>query len=203
MTPPDDRRSSPAALRNRDPILAILRRALPASGQVLEIASGSGEHALYFARHLPQLMWQPSDPSPDARASIAAWRAEEAPSNLAAPIDVDASRALWPVARADAIVSINMVHISPWTATAGLMANAGRLLAAGGLLYLYGPYRRDGHDFASSNAAFDADLRRRDPQWGIRDVADLVAQGAANGLALDEIVEMPANNLSLLFRKRA
>jgi hypothetical protein len=204
MTPSDDRRrSAPSALRNRDPILAILRRALPASGHVLEIASGSGEHALYFARHLPQLVWQPSDPSPDARASIAAWRAEEGLPNLAAPIDVDASQPVWPGARPDAIVAINMVHISPWSATQGVMANAGRLFAAGGLLFLYGPYQRAGHPFAASNADFDADLRRRDPNWGIRDLADLVAEGAANGLSLDEIVEMPANNLSLLFRKCA
>lgn len=201
MSLPDPRRSSPAALRNRDPILEVLRGALPAAGAVLEIASGSGDHALYFARHLPHLLWRPSDPSSEARASIAAWRAEEGIANLAPPIDLDASHAAWPVARADAIVAINMVHISPWSATVGLMTNAGRLLPPGGLLYLYGPYRREGYPFAASNADFDADLRRRDPDWGIRDIADVAAEGAAHGLRLAEIIEMPANNLSVLLRR--
>ncbi len=141
----DQRRSAPSALRNRDPILDVLRRELPAAGTVLEIASGSGEHALHFARHLPHLAWQPSDPSAEARASIAAWIAEEGPPNVRPPIDVDASVTPWPVDEADAIVAINMVHISPWRATAGLMRNAGRTLPAGGLLYLSGPYRREGH----------------------------------------------------------
>lgn len=197
----DQRRSAPAALRNRDPILEVLRRALPDRGVVLEIASGTGEHAVHFARHLPHLVWQPSDPSAEARASIAAWTAAEGAPNIRAPIDLDAASLAWPVAQADAIVAINLVHISPWRVTTGLMGGAERLLPVGGLLYLYGPYRQRERAFAASNAAFDADLRRRDPEWGIRDVADVAAVAGENGLRLDEIVDMPANNLSLLFRK--
>jgi SAM-dependent methyltransferase len=196
----DPRRSSPSVLRNRDPILAVLRRVLPSRGLVLEIASGSGEHVVHFARALPELDWQPSDPSAEARASIAAWIASEGMANVRAPIEFDAACSPWPAARADAIVAINMVHISPWAATLGLMALAGRMLPAGGVVYLYGPYRQEGVPFAESNAAFDADLRRRNPAWGIRDVADVAAVAEANGLALEEIVVMPANNLSLVFR---
>ncbi|WP_404709944.1 DUF938 domain-containing protein [Sphingomonas sp. MMS24-J13] len=197
----DQRRSSPSALRNRDPILAVLRRVLPPSGLVLEIASGSGEHVLHFARALPDLVWQPSDPSIEARTSIAAWIASDGAPNVRAPIDLDAAAAPWPVDRADAILAINMVHISPWAATVGLMAQAGRILPAGGVVYLYGPYRQSGVPFAPSNAAFDADLKRRDPAWGIRDVADVASVAEAHGLALEEVVAMPANNLSLVFRR--
>jgi SAM-dependent methyltransferase len=202
MTPTfDRRRSSPSALRNRDPILAVLRRVLPSRGLVLEIASGSGEHIVHFARDWPALEWQPSDPSAEARASIAAWIASEGLPHVHAPIDLDAASAVWPVARADAIIAINMVHISPWAATVGLMAQAGRILPTSGVLFLYGPYRQAGVPFAESNAAFDADLRRRDPAWGIRDVADVAAEAALNGLVLDEVVAMPANNLSLVFAR--
>lgn len=197
----DQRRSAPAVARNRDPILDVLRKALPATGTVLEIASGTGEHAVHFARALPALTWQPSDPSPEARASIAAWRAAAGLANLLSPIAVDAEAAEWPLARADAVIAINMVHISPWAATAGLLAHAARLLPPGGPLYLYGPYRRDGHPFAPSNAAFDADLKARNPAWGIRAVEDVADAAAGQGLALAEIVAMPANNLSLLFRR--
>lgn len=200
-SPSDPRRSAPSALRNRDPILAILRRALPTDGLALEIASGTGEHILHFARALPRLDWQPSDPSPEARASIAAWRETDGTPNLRAPIAIDATTPLWPIATAAALIAINMVHISPWDATVGLFAGAERLLPQGGLLYLYGPYRRQGHPFAPSNAAFDADLRTRNPEWGIRDLDDMVALAVRHGLRLDEIVEMPANNLSLLFRR--
>lgn len=198
---PDPRRSSPSVQRNRDPILGILRRVLPPHGLVLEIASGSGEHVLHFARELSGLEWQPSDPSAEARASIAAWIASDGLPNMRAPIDLDAVSAKWPVAQVDAILAINMVHISPWAATVGLMAQAGRMLPVGGVVYLYGPYRQDGVPFAESNAAFDADLRRRDPAWGIRAVEDVAAEAAANGLALDEVAAMPANNLSLVFRR--
>jgi SAM-dependent methyltransferase len=197
----DPRRFAPATARNRDPILAILRRALPVAGTVLEIASGSGEHAVHFARALPHLDWQPTDPSADALASIAAWRAMEGTANLRAPIMLDASDVDWPVDAAAAIVAINMVHISPWAATLGLLAGAGRLLPSGGLLYLYGPYRQAGRELAPGNAAFDADLRRRDPAWGLREVDDVAAAAEAEGLALVETIEMPANNLSLLFRR--
>lgn len=200
-TPADHRRRAPAALRNRDPILAVLRSALPSTGTVLEIASGTGEHALHFARELTGILWQPSDPSAQARASIAAWREAERLPNLRAPIALDAADWPWPIAGADAIVAINLIHISPWSATRGLMRGAGVLLPMGAPLCLYGPYRQAGRPFAASNAAFDADLRARDPAWGIRDVADVVAAARDQGLALDTVIEMPANNLSLLFRR--
>ena len=159
-------RFSPAVARNRDPILAVLRRVLPAQGTVLEIASGSGEHAAYFAAALPHLFWQPADIDPDALASISAHRAAAEAPNLLHPIELDAAAPDWPVTRADAIVSINMIHIAPWAAAAGLMAGAARLLAAGGVLYLYGPFMEDGRHTAQSNASFDASLRARDPEMG-------------------------------------
>ncbi len=199
--PEDRRRSSPAALRNRDPILAVLRTILPPSGRVLEIASGSGEHVVHFARHLPHLSWQPSDPSAEARASIAAWIAAEGGPNIASPLAVDASAEVWLVEDIDAIVAINMVHISPWAATLGLLRGAGRLLRPGGWLLLYGPYRRAGHEFEPSNAAFDADLRARNPEWGIRSVEEVSDVAEAAGLRLDRVVEMPAHNLSLAFQR--
>ena len=194
------KRHAPATQRNRDGILAILREALPFAGLVLEVASGSGEHACYFAAALPTLEWQPSDPDPVALASIEAWRAEALLPNLRAPIRLDAAAA-WPVTKADAILCINMTHISPWAATLGLMAAAGRALPPGGLLYLYGPFIRDDVDTAPSNLAFDASLRARDPQWGLRRVEDVAAAAAERGLAFDRLIEMPANNLSLLFRR--
>ncbi|SFG25491.1 Protein of unknown function [Novosphingobium sp. CF614] len=199
---PDARRRAPAAARNRDPILAVLRAVLPPSGLVLELASGTGEHAVHFARALPGLSWQPSDPDPDALASIAAWREAEGPSNLLAPVALDAAAPRWPVERAEALVCINMVHISPWRSTEGLMAGAGRLLPSGNPLVLYGPYRRAGHPIEPGNQAFDADLRRRDPRWGLRDAGDVRACALNSGLVFDQLVEMPANNLCLVFRKR-
>ena len=199
---PNDRRSAPATLRNREPILDLLRPVLPETGLVLEIASGTGEHTVHFARHLPALRWQPSDPSPDARASIAAWAVAEDLANVLPPLDLDAASATWPIARADALLCINMIHISPWEATEGLMRGAGHVLGAGQPLYLYGPYRRPGRALEPSNAAFDADLTRRDPRWGLRDLDEVMACAEANGFALDRVVEMPANNLSVIFRKR-
>lgn len=198
---PEQRRSAPAALRNRDPILAVLRDELPASGLVIEIASGTGEHVVHFARHLPALVWQPSDPMISARASITAWTAAEALANVLPPLELDASAGDWPIAAADAMLCINMVHISPWDATRGLMRNAGRLLPHGAPLLLYGPYKRPDRPIEPSNAAFDADLRVRDPRWGLRDLADVKAEAAANAFRLTRIVEMPANNLTLVFRK--
>lgn len=195
------RRVAPAAARNREPILAVLRHVLPPSGTILEIASGSGEHAVHFARMLPDLLWQPSDPDPDSVASISAWRDEASLPNLLEPIALDATASEWPMDHADAILCINMVHISPWSATEGLMAGAERLLAPGASLVLYGPYRRDGKHTAPSNAAFDADLRARNPAWGVRDVADVAALAEGRGLSLDRLVEMPANNLTLVFRR--
>lgn len=196
-----DRRSSPAALRNRDPILAVLRSVLPARGTVLEIASGTGEHILHFAAQMPALTWQPSDPSPEARASIAAWMAGENRTNLLPPLDIDAAGADWPVARADAILAVNLVHISPWAATLGLMRHAGRILPRGAPLVLYGPFRRDGEALVPSNVAFDEDLRSRDPAWGIRDLEAVAAVAATHGLILGPVHDMPANNLTVVFRR--
>jgi len=200
--PADARLSSLAALRNRDPILEVLKTVLPQRGTVLEIASGSGEHIVHFAAALPGLTWHPSDPSPAARASIAAWLAAEPSPNILAPLDLDASSPTWPVGHADAVLAINMVHISPWAATLGLLAGAARLLPAGGPLFLYGPYRRADAPLAASNAAFDLDLTARNPDWGIRELDGVASAADTLGLRLDRIVEMPANNLSVVFVRR-
>ncbi|NEX93860.1 DUF938 domain-containing protein [Caulobacter sp. 17J65-9] len=195
--------SSPAALRNREPILEVLRSVLPASGLVLHVAEGTGEHAAYFAAGLPGLNFQPTDPDPTARASIEAWREASGLSNLRPPLPLDAAAPdTWPVGHADAVVCINMVHISPWAATEGLMAGAARVLPVGGLLYLYGPYLEADVETAPSNLAFDQSLKSRDPAWGLRDLAEVKALAASHGLAFTRRVEMPANNLSVLFRKR-
>lgn len=194
------KQSSPAATRNREPIREVLARVLPPSGLVLEIASGTGEHAVHMARAFPGLEWQPTDPAAAARESIAAWRDEVALPNLRAPLALDVTAEPWPVAQADAIVCCNMVHIAPWEAALALFAGAGRLLAPGALLYLYGPYREGGAT-APSNEDFDRSLRARDPRWGVRDVTDLRATAAAAGLRLDEVIAMPANNHSLIFRR--
>ncbi|OAN57881.1 DUF938 domain-containing protein [Sphingobium sp. TCM1] len=195
------KRYAPATERNRDAILGVLRDQLPSSGLVLEVASGSGEHAVHFAVAFPDLDWQPTDPDPAALASIAAWRAEARLPNLRAPLRLDTTGD-WPIAQADAILCINMVHISPWTATVGLLERAGAALPRGGLLYLYGPYLRDGVETAPGNRAFDASLKARDPRWGLRRLEDVIVAAEAEGLAFDRLVEMPANNLSLLFRRR-
>ncbi|HEY6035880.1 MAG TPA: DUF938 domain-containing protein [Kofleriaceae bacterium] len=194
------KRFAPATERNRGPIRDVLARVLPASGTVLEIASGSGEHAVAFAQAFPALTWQPSDPDPSALASIAAWREEAGLANLAPPIELDVVKP-WPAVAPAAIACINMVHISPWEASLALFANAGRLLAPGALLYLYGPYRFSGAFTAESNAEFDRSLRSRDPRWGVRDVDDLVATARAAQLELVDTVAMPANNHSLIFRR--
>ncbi|MGE0401377.1 MAG: DUF938 domain-containing protein [Kofleriaceae bacterium] len=190
---------APAAARNREPIREVLARELPPAGLVLEIASGSGEHAVFLAAAFPDLTWQPSDPSPTAIASIAAHRADAALPNLAAPIELDVTQPC-PLDHADAIVCINMVHIAPWEAALALFATAGRILPSGALLYLYGPYFFDG-ETAPSNREFDASLRARDPRWGVRDVRDLTAAASASSLVLRGAVSMPANNHSLLFRR--
>ena len=204
MTTPDPnlRQHAPAAERNREPILAVLERVLPASGTVLEIASGTGQHAIHFAAALPKLVWQPSDPGEDARASIAAWTAHSGLANVRAPLALDVRDASWGIDAAAAIVCINMIHISPWESAQALIGGAGRLLQTGGVLFLYGPYRRGGAHTAPSNAAFDAQLRSRDPSWGVRDMEDMVALADAAGFDSDEPVEMPANNFCLVFRKR-
>lgn len=197
----DHRRSAPHVARNAAPIAEVLRAALPARGLVLEIASGTGEHILHFAGEFPALDWQPSDPDAAALASIEAWRAAAGPANLLPPIALDAQAMQWPLAAADAILCINMVHISPWAATLGLLRGAGRLLAPGAPLYLYGPYRQAGVETAPSNEAFDTSLRARDSDWGLRQLEDVVAAAEGQGLRLDRVVPMPANNLSVVFRK--
>lgn len=203
MTDPSDLRlSSPAAFRNRVPILDVLRTVLARSGLVLEVASGSGQHVVYFAERLPKLAWQPSDPSAGARSSIAAWIAAEGLANVRSPLDLNASAPPWPLVSADAIAAINMVRISPWSATEGLMREAGRLLPQGGRLYLYGPFIRSEVATAPRNIALDADLRQRDPAWGLRDITDIETQAALEGLRLESAVEMPANNLSVILRRR-
>ncbi|WP_432767815.1 MAG: DUF938 domain-containing protein [Sphingopyxis sp.] len=195
------RRHAPATLRNREAIAAVLADWLPASGTVLEVASGSGEHAVHFAATFPHITWQPSDPDPAGLASIAAWRVEAGFANIAPPLMLDAAASDWPVDGADAILCINMVHISPWEATMGLFAGAARLLTAGAPLILYGPYLEAEIATAESNRAFDVSLRDRDPAWGLRGTAQVIAAAADAGLAFAERRAMPANNLMLLFRR--
>lgn len=192
---------SPAAARNAAPIVEVLKRVLPPSGLVLEIASGSGEHAAHFARALPALVWQPSDPDEAARRSIIAHARAAGLANIRLPLAIDATRQPWPVTRVDAVVAINMIHIAPWDATIGLMAGAEATLPEGGILYLYGPFREDGQHTAPSNAAFDDSLRARNASWGVRDIEAVAAAGRAHDLHLIERVPMPANNLSLIFHR--
>ena len=197
-----DKRHAPATLRNRDAIAAVLADWLPPSGTVLEVASGSGEHVVHFAAAFPHLHWQPSDPDPAGLTSIAAWRAEAGLANVAPPVALDAAASDWPVERADAILCINMVHISPWEATLGLFAGAARLLAPGAPLILYGPYLEDGVETASSNLAFDRSLKERNPEWGLRNAADVDEVAAEFGFERTRRVEMPANNLTLVYCER-
>jgi SAM-dependent methyltransferase len=221
---PDDRRSAPAAQRNREPIAEVLGEWLPKQGLVLEIASGTGEHAVYFAERFPALDWQPSDVDPGALASIRAWREHSKLGNLAEPIVLDASSPEWPIDRADAVISIklpsdscdgsevaenggfdavlnlNMVHISPWNAALGLISGAARVLKRGGALILYGPWLQSGVATAPSNLAFDQQLRERDPEWGLRRVEDFEAAASERGFRLEQTRAMPANNLMLRFR---
>jgi SAM-dependent methyltransferase len=187
--------------RNREPILAVLKRVLPPAGLVLEVASGSGEHAVFFAKGLPALSWQPTDPDVGALASIAAHRAAAQAPNLLAPVRLDATAERWPVERADAVVCNNMIHITPWAVSEGLIAGARRILPAGGVLYLYGPYRIDGRHTAPSNQDFDTWLRAQNAASGIRDLAGVTDLAARHGFAPTETVPMPANNLSVIFRR--
>ncbi len=196
-----DKRHAPATLRNRDAITAVLAGWLPATGTVLEVASGSGEHVVHFAGAFPHLGWQPSDPDPAGLTSIAAWRAEAGLANIAPPLALDAAADVWPVQQADAVVCINMIHISPWDAALGLFAGAARLLARGAPLILYGPYIEPDVPTAESNLAFDISLRTRDPAWGLRDTEVVKVAAAEAGLAFAERRAMPANNLMLLFRR--
>ena len=220
MPNPDLRQFAPATQRNRTPILAILQRVLPPTGTILEISSGTGEHGACFAPALAPRYWLPSDPNPIARDSIRAWLAEAASGYLLPPIALDARDSIWPIERAGgedaeesdlepmlrrspitAMVNINMVHISPWAACLGLMAGAGRILPAHGLLYLYGPFKQAGLPLAPSNAEFDQSLQRQNPEWGLRDLEAVIGAAEAEGLAWVETISMPANNLSVVFRR--
>jgi SAM-dependent methyltransferase len=194
------KRHAPSALRNREPILDVLREVLPV-GLVLEIASGSGQHAIHFARALPDRVFQPSDPDPDARASVDAYVAEAGLDNLLGSVDIDAKSDAWPVERADAVLSINMIHIAPYAACEGLGRGAARVLPPGGPLVLYGPFRFDGELPAPSNVEFDASLRTQNPEWGIRNVADVARTFESYRLRRDRVVEMPANNHIVVFRR--
>lgn len=197
----DARRYAPATARNREAILAVLERVLPREGRVLELAAGSGEHAVFFAAAMPGLAWQPSDSDPSARASIAAWIEAEGTPNVAPPLDIDVCATDWGTGDGYvAVLAINMIHISPWEATLGLMDGAARVLRPGGLLITYGPYKRDGAHTAPSNEAFEGWLKDRDERFGVRDIADVEAAANAQGLTLIEVVAMPANNFALVFR---
>jgi hypothetical protein len=193
------RRTAPAAERNKEPILDVLRRVLPARGLVLEIASGTGQHVAHFARALPALNWQPTETDGTSLASISAWC--EGLPNVRPPLVLDVHQQTWPVTAVNAIVCINMIHISPWQATLDVMAGAARTLDKGGVLFFYGPYRRGGAHTAPSNDTFDADLRRRNPEWGVRDIEAVEEIARGYGIALREAVAMPANNFSLVFIK--
>ena len=196
----EDRRTSAAAERNRAPIAGVLARYLPGAGLVLEIASGTGQHAVHFAQTFPDLLWQPSDPDETCRRSIAAWRRAAALPNLLEPLVLDVLQQPWPCPRAAAVVCINLIHIAPWNAALALFAGAAQLLDAGGVLFLYGPYRVRGRHFAVSNAEFDESLRARNPEWGVRDLDEVVAAASQRSFEPEAIVPMPANNLSVILR---
>lgn len=193
--------SHPSATRNREPVLAVLKEVLPAAGQVLEIASGGGEHAIYYAERFPGLTWQPSDPDPQARASTEAWIAESGLPNILPPLALDMLDPKGLPDRANAVLNMNMLHISPWATCAGLMCIASQLLAAGEPLIIYGPFLVEGRETAPGNLEFDASLRSRDPEWGIRHLEEVTVTAETHGLSLERSVQMPANNLSLIFRK--
>ena len=197
----DHRRYATATVRNRDFILDVLRDVLPMTGVILEIASGSGEHVVYFARNFPSFVFQPSDPETEALLSVVAWVKAARVTNVRAPIVLDASQSPWPIASADGIICINMVHISPWDATVGLIRGAAAILPQGSPLYLYGPYQRKGVATAPSNEAFDRNLRDRNPTWGLRDLDAVAAIAQSVGFLVPTVTEMPANNLSVVFRR--
>lgn len=199
----DLRLASPAALRNRDLILDAIRDRLPRDGLILEIASGSGQHCVRFGERLPRHVIQPSDPDPRARASIDAWVAAAGVTNVRAAIALDAAASVWPLAEAGAILCFNMIHISPWRATRGLLAGAARLLGPGAPLVLYGPYKRGGAHTSDSNAAFDRDLRKENPEWGVRDLEAVEDAAVTEGFSPAAVTQMPANNLTLVFTKQA
>ena len=191
----------PSVQRNRDPILNVIRRVLPRTGTVLEVGAGSGAHAAWFAPRLPKLSWQPTDANPNALPLITQWASESGATNIHPPLLLDAADADWPVSAADAVVSINMIHISPWQSTLGLLAGASRVLSPGGVLYLYGPYRIDGQHTAPSNVQFEGWLKGLDERFGVRDLGAVAAVAAEHGLRLQERVSMPANNFSVIFHR--
>lgn len=193
---------APATLRNREPILAALRRLLPASARVLEVGSGTGEHAAFFCGAMPTWTWQPTDPSPSAVASIDAHRGAAGSSGLLPALALDARTPDWPPGPFDAVFSANVIHISPWTVCLGLLDGASRVLESDGIFLLYGPFRFDGAFLADSNAAFDARLRAENPEWGVRDVSDLIAAARTRGFAEPRRIELPANNHLLAFARR-
>jgi len=201
---PDARKYAPATERNREVILQVLLRILPPSGNVLEIASGTGEHAVYFAPRLAPRNWIPTDPNPELRASIAAWQAHLPSDNLKPPLNIDARSSVWEVEEKGmeikAIANINMIHISPWSACLGLMAGASRILPLGGILYLYGPFFQVENN-APSNITFDQSLRSQNPEWGVRNLDEVIEIAKNNGFNLQETIPMPANNLSVIFNK--
>lgn len=197
----DGRWFMPAAERNKDPILTVLKQALPRSGLVLEIGSGTGQHVVHFARALPALTWQPSDPDAEFCESVSLWIAEARLENVNAPLTIDVCRRPWGIERADAVISINMIHVAPPAATPALISGAAGLLSHGGVFFLYGPYRRFGRHTAPSNEAFDADLRARNPEWGLRDIEEVEILAREAGFGPAEVIAMPANNFSLVFRK--
>jgi hypothetical protein len=205
--PSYDRQYAPATDRNRDPILTVLKQVLPAQGTILEIASGTGQHGVHFAPALSPRTWQPSEPNPQGRASIRAWAAAEPVANLSEPIDLDVCAPRWPVELAPidpaitAIVTINLIHIAPWAACLGLLAGANRILPIGGILYLYGPYKQQSVSLAPGNEMFDRSLRSQNPAWGLRDLEAVVEAAAIENLTLKTVIEMPANNLSVVFEK--
>ncbi len=214
--PNDAGQYAPATQRNREPILEVLLEVLPPTGTVLEVSSGTGEHAVFFAPRLHPRHWIPSDPNPVARASISAWRQHCPTDNLYPPIALDARAPVWEVEQHElpkqlhdldlklhpiaAIVNINMIHIAPESACLGLIAGAKRILPPGGILYLYGPFKQGGKHTAKSNVAFDQSLRAQNPEWGVRDLDDVVAVAQAHNLSLAKIYTMPANNLSVIFQ---
>jgi SAM-dependent methyltransferase len=194
---------APAAERNRQPILGVLVRVLPSAGLVLEVGSGTGQHALFFSERLPHLRWQPTDASSEALQSIGAWVDEAARENLLPPLELDVRWRDWPITTADALLCINVIHISPWETTEALFRGAGELLIAGSHLITYGPYRLHGDHTAPSNAAFDASLRSRNARWGVRDIDELTELGGRTGFSLQERVDMPANNMTLVWTRNA
>jgi SAM-dependent methyltransferase len=198
----DGRLVSPSAERNKGPIAEILMRVLPAEGEVLEVSSGTGQHVLHFAQALPHIRWRPTARDPDSLKSIASWLGQPAPPNINAPLRLDVHDAIWPAHDVAAVVCINMIHIAPPSAAEALMRGAGDVLAPGGILFLYGPYRRQGRHTAPSNEAFDDWLKARNPEWGVRNLEDVVHLASTVGLELEQTEDMPANNLAVIFRKR-